>query len=381
MTKKFLPYAKQSINADDLQAVKKALQGDMITRGPLVEEFEEALAQFCGASYAVAFPSGTAALDAAGYAAKIRPYDRVITTPNTFVGTIAGAVKRGATPTFVDIDPVTGNLDVSLLEKTMNKPATRGKEVLMPVHFAGIPVDVERIGRAISRADTVIIEDAAHAIGSVYKTGERVGSCAFGDMTVFSFHPAKHVTTGEGGCVLTNSPDYKERLLLYRNNGMIKNENDDPWMYDVADITGNHNFTDFQAALGLSQLKRIDEFAATRKSLIKAYRSRLANNSGIRLVPEEYDDLASYHIFTVQINFEEIKISRAKLMDRLHKKGIGTQVHYIPLYRHSFLDKKLAEYFPHMENYYAKALTLPLHCAMTEKDVERVCEELEKQVK
>jgi len=378
MTKKFLPYAKQSINADDLQAVKKALRGDMITRGPLVEEFEEALASFCGAEYAVAFASGTSALDAASYAAEIQPYDRVITTPNTFVGTITGVIKRGATPTFVDIDPITGNLDVSQLEKTMNEPATRGKEVLMPVHFAGIPVDVERVSRAITRPDTIIIEDAAHALGSAYKTGERVGSCAFSDMTVFSFHPAKHVTTGEGGCVLTNNPEFKKRLLLYRNNGIVKNDEDDPWKYDVADITGNHNFTDFQAALGLSQLKRIDDFIATRKSLVKAYRSQLADISHIQLVPEEYDEFASYHILTLQINFDEIKTSRADLMNQLHKKRIGTQVHYIPLYHHSFLNKKLADYFPYMEDFYAKALTLPLHCNMSEKDVERVSEQLKK---
>jgi len=381
MSKKYLPYAEQSINTGDLQAVKKALKSNSITRGPLVEEFEQEIAKFCGAEHAVAFNSGTSALDAASYAADIKPCDRVITTPNTFVGTITGAIKRGATPTFVDIDPKTGNLDIEQLVKTINEPSTRGKEVLIPVHFAGIPVDLKLLNRSITRGETVVIEDAAHALGSVYPDGSRVGCCAFSDMTVFSFHPAKHVTTGEGGCVLTNDEDLKRRLLLYRNNGIVKKEGDDPWKYDVTDITGNYNFTDFQAALGLSQLKRIDDFIAIRQKLVKAYREQLADVPSVQMVPKEYDDLASYHIFVVRINFDDVKISRAELMTKMHEKGIGTQVHYIPLYHHSFLDKKLGEYFPNMEEYYASTLTLPLHCKMDVKDVVRVCDLLKKLIK
>jgi len=376
MPKKFLPYAQQSVNTDDIQAVKKALKGDLITRGPLVEEFECEVAKFCGAEHAVLFNSGTSALDAAGYAAKINPHDRILTSPNTFVGTITGAVKRGAVPTFVDIDLATGNLDLEQLKLTMNRPSTRGKEVLLPVHFAGIPVDMKTLARSIKDPDTVVIEDAAHALGSVYRDGQRVGCCAWSDMTVFSFHPAKHVTTGEGGCVLTNDPEFHKRLLLYRNNGIVKKEEDDPWMYDVTDITGNYHFTDIQAALGLSQLKRVDEFVETRRKLVKAYRQQLSDLPFITLVPEEYDTFASYHIFALRINFEELSLSRAELMTKMHGKGIGTQVHYIPLYHHSFLNKNLAEYFPAMEEYYATALTLPLHCNMDEKDVVRVCDAL-----
>ncbi|NGX57347.1 MAG: UDP-4-amino-4,6-dideoxy-N-acetyl-beta-L-altrosamine transaminase [Chlamydiae bacterium] len=372
MSKKFLHYANQSINADDIKAVGKALKSDSITRGPLVQEFEKAIAEFSGANYAVAFNSGTTALDAASYAAEIQPYDRVITTPNSFVGTITGVIKRGATPTFIDIDPKTGNIDLEKLALNINQPSSRGKEVIMPVHYAGIPVDMERLNKMICRMDTVIIEDAAHALGSIYSKGKPVGCCEWSDMTVFSFHPAKHVTTGEGGCVLTNDESLYKRLLLYRNNGIIRSE--DAWMYQVTDITGNYNFTDIQAALGLSQLKRVKDFIKIRKKLVKKYRKELQDVPSLEMFPEECDEKTSYHIFVVKIDFENLNITRQELMQKLHEEGIGTQVHYIPLYQHPFMDgAKLGQYFPGMEEFYAKALTLPLHCNMDDKDVVRVC--------
>lgn len=379
MSDTYLPYAKQSIDENDLIAVQKALTSDMITRGPYVAEFEDAVAKFCGAEYAVAFNSGTTALDAAAYAAQIKPYDRVLTSPNSFVGTIAGAMKRGAEPIFVDIDAVTGNIDLDALKAVMNQPMSRGKEVLMPVHFAGIAVDMKALSQDVRQVETVIIEDAAHAIGSYYPSGEKVGSCSYSDMTVFSFHPAKHVTTGEGGCVLTNRKELKERLEKYRNNGIVKEEGSDPWIYDVQEITGNFNFTDFQAALGISQLKRVDEFGTKRHQLVTLYRKHLEGVVG--LVPEEYDERTSYHIFVVTIDFEARGVSRAKLMNALSEQGIGTQVHYIPLYRHSFLKRNLIEYFPKMEEYYAKALTLPLFFDMTEEDIKRVASALKKELK
>ncbi len=379
MSNPYLPYAKQSIDENDLIAVQKALTSDMITRGPCVAEFEDAVAKFCGAEYAVAFNSGTTALDAAAHAAQIEPYDRLYTTPNSFVGTIAGAMKRGAEPIFVDIDPITGNIALDELKAVMNQPMSRGKEVLLPVHFAGIAVDMQALSRDVRRVKTVIIEDAAHAIGSYYPSGEKVGSCSYSDMTVFSFHPAKHVTTGEGGCVLTNRKDLKQLLEKYRNNGIVKEEGSDPWVYDVQEITGNFNFTDIQAALGISQLKRVDEFGTKRYQLVKHYRKHLEGVVGF--VPEEYDERTSYHILVVSIDFKQRGVSRAELMNALHKQGIGTQVHYIPLYRHSFFKRNLIEYFPKMETYYAQALTLPLFYDMTEQDVERVASALKKELK
>jgi dTDP-4-amino-4,6-dideoxygalactose transaminase len=379
MVKKLLPYTRQSINADDIKAVGKALKEDIITRGPVVEEFEKIVADYCGAEFAVAFNSGTTALEAAAFAAKIEPVDRVITTPNTFVGTVAGAIKRGAKPVFVDIEAQTGNIDLDQLELTINRPSTRGKEVIIPVHFSGIAVDVKRLSLMIKKTDTVIIEDAAHALGSVYPGGEKVGCSKWSDMTVFSFHPAKHITTGEGGMVLTNDPKYRKRLLLYRNNGIVPGgEADEPWMYRVEEITGNYNFTDMQAALGVSQFKRLDEFIEKRRQIVNAYRSELKEINNIELVPEEYDSRTSYHIFVAKINFEALGASRAEVMNHLMEKGVGAQVHYIPLYRHPFMKGKDLSDFPNMEEYYSKALTLPLFSKMEEKDVSKVALALKK---
>ncbi len=383
MAKKFLPYARQSINADDIKAVGKALKSDIITRGTLVDEFERAIADYCGASHAVAFNSGTSALDAAAFAANIEPHDRVITTPNTFVGTIAGSIKRGAAPIFVDIDSQTGNIDLDQLELNINRPSSRGREVILPVHFAGVAVDMEQLSRMIRKPDTIVIEDAAHALGSAYPGGKRVGCSEWSDMTVFSFHPAKHITTGEGGMVLTSDEEFYQRLLLYRDNGIMRKEDDpDPWMYRVAEITGNYNFTDFQAALGLSQFDRLDENTEKRREIVKAYRKELEGIDHIDLFPEEYDDLTSYHLFVVRINFEAYGVSRSEVVNGMKEKGIGTQVHYIPLYRHPFMKgKDLSSYFPNMEEYYAKALTLPLFSKMEEKDVSHVAGVLKKTLK
>lgn len=375
MQSKYLHYAHQSINDDDIKAVGDALKSDMVTRGPLVWEFEQAVAEFCGARYAVVFNSGTTALDAASYAAEIHPFDRVITTPNTFVGTITGSVKRGADPVFIDIDPSTGNLDLDQLILNINQPSSRGKEVLIPVHYAGIALDMKYLNQTISRMDTVVIEDAAHALGSKYPSGERVGSCLWSDMTIFSFHPAKHVTTGEGGAVLTNDEAFYDRLRLYRNNGIVRGQDD--WLYQVTDITGNYNFTDFQAALGISQLKRIEEFVEIRRRLVAKYREQLRDIDFVEMFPEECDERTSYHIFALRLDFESLGVARHDVMQKLHEAGIGTQVHYTPLYHHPFMENRgLAEYFPGMEEFFAKALTVPLHCGMNEDDVIRVCKEL-----
>jgi dTDP-4-amino-4,6-dideoxygalactose transaminase len=383
--KKFLPYARQSINNEDIAQVTQALKSDIITRGPLVKEFENLIAGHCGAKYAVAFNSGTAALDATFFAANTTAYDRVITTPNTFIGTIVGALKSQAIPVFIDIDRNSGNMDIELIDHNINKPSTRGHEIIVPVHFAGIPFDMKRLDSLIKRADTVIIEDAAHALGSFYPSGEPVGSCAWSHMTVFSFHPAKLITTGEGGMVLTNFDELYERLLLYRNNGIVRKPDEWPlWYYEVQNITGNENFTDFQAALGISQFKRLDEFKSHRSKLVEVYRDLLKDQEGIQLFSPKYDQQASYHLFVVQIDFDRFKTDRTEVVKKLLDEEIGSQYHYIPLYRHPYFLKRIAdirEYFPEMELYYKRALSLPLHCEMETNDVERVCKTLTKILK
>lgn len=382
MVQRFIPYGCQSINQEDIDAVTQALKGEIITRGAVVQEFERTVAEYCNAEYAVAFSSGTAALAAATSAAKVTPSDRLISSPNTFIGTIAEGERAGATTVFVDIDAKTGNIDLNQLEFNLNKPSTRGKEILIPIHFSGTPMDMSELSSMIADPRTIVIEDAAHAIGSHYPTGEKVGSCAWSDMTVFSFHPAKTITTGEGGMVTTNQEELYHSLLRYRNNGIERNAKSlnqplTPWYYEIQEISGNYNFTDFQAALGLSQFQRLDKFIAKRQRLVTKYRKLLEGKKHISFLtsPPKEGHIA-YHLFVVLIDFATLKTSREEVMLKLRDEGIGTQVHYIPLYRHPYFLKKMndiSEYFPQAEKYYSQALSLPLHAEMDENDVEEIC--------
>ena len=241
-------------------------------------------------------------------------------------------------------------------------------------------MDIQALDATISDYRTLIIEDAAHAIGSCYKDGTKVGSCAWSQMTIFSFHPAKTMTTGEGGMVTTNDPELYHRLQGYRNNGIEKNphylnESPYPGYYEVNFLSGNYNLTDMQAALGLSQFKRLDLFIEKRKELMQLYRSKLASFEHLRLFSPSEDLSIAYHLCVAQINFKAYKTTRKAVMEELHKMGIGTQVHYIPLYRHPFFTKSagdISEYFPEMETYYSQALSLPLYYDLNEEDIDKV---------
>jgi UDP-4-amino-4,6-dideoxy-N-acetyl-beta-L-altrosamine transaminase len=377
---KFIPYARQSIDASDIASVTQAMQSDSITRGTKVAEFEEALANYCGVKYAVAFNSGTTALFATCYAAEVGRFDRLLTTPNSFVATVSCATSNGATPVFIDIDRSTGNLDLNLLKHNLEYQTTRGRNIVCPVHFSGIPVDMQLIDNMIEDPNTLVIEDAAHAIGSSYSDGQKVGSCCFSDMTIFSFHPAKTITTGEGGMVTTNNPKYYERLLLYRNNGIVKKpDSTEPWFYQIQEATGNFNFTEFQAALGLSQFKKLDKFVTKRRELVALYRSKLKDHPHVRFFTDACDSHTAFHLCVVQIDYAACKTSRAEVMMKLQEKRIGTQVHYIPIYRHAFFAKRsgdISPFFPETEAYYAAALSLPLYYDMTETDVSNVVKAL-----
>lgn len=383
---KYLPYALQSISKEDREAVDQALTSPIITRGPKVELFEDAIAGYCNATYAVAFNSASTALMAAYYAADTQPSDRIITTPNSFIASIGSGMQRGATPIFLDIDRTTGNFSLSQLAHNINEPKLRGKTIVVPVHFSGIPVDMQAIDKMITDPRTIIIEDAAHAIGSRYKDGQMVGSCAWSHMTIFSFHPAKTITTGEGGMVTTNDPELYHRLQLFRNNGIERNPHylqqpSTPWYYEVVECTSNYNFTEMQAALGLSQLNRINGFITQRQKLLQLYQEVLSGSDYLKFFSPEENVYVCPHLCVVQIDFEAFNITRSEVMEQLKQCNIGTQVHYIPLYRHPVFSNRLgdlSEYFPEMETYYSQALSIPLYPDLTEDDAHRVASELKR---
>jgi dTDP-4-amino-4,6-dideoxygalactose transaminase len=386
-THSFIPYARQSISAEDIQEVSKALGSAYITRGPYVEDFERAVAQYCGVKHAVAINSGTSALIAACHVADVGPNDRFLTTPNTFAGSVTAGMLRNATPIFVDIDPNTGNFDLDQVEANLKEyKSSRGRTIILPVHFGGIPVDMQKLDSIIRSPDTIVIEDAAHAIGSHYLDGQMVGCCAWSNMTIFSFHPAKTITSGEGGMILTNDDELERRLRRFRNNGIERDPAhwEDPSIayegyYEVKEMTNNLNFTELQAALGLSQLKRIDQFIEKRRALMAKYRQMFEGVQHIKLFTSEYDHLTAFHLCVAQIDFTEYNTNRTYVMAELRERGIGTQMHYIPVYRHPFFKNKcgdISPYFPKMEKYFSQALTLPLFFDMSLSDVEYVVQTL-----
>lgn len=363
----FIPYAKPSIIQEDLALMNEAMLGSSITRGPYVEKFESAISKYCGSTYAVCFNSGTTALQAAYFAVNGSKSDRLVTTPNTFAATIVPGILYGSEIELVDIDRTSGNLSLDKIK------ASSKRSIYMPVHFSGNPVDIEALR---SSTAGVIIEDAAHALGSLDKEGSPIGSCKHSDMTILSFHPAKSITTGEGGMVTTNSPELNEKLRFYRNNGMVRDPQKAqyPGYYEIHEATGNFNVTDFQAALGLSQLKRLPLFVEKRRKLVKEYRNQLNGIKQIRLFSEEHDANSAHHLLVAQIEFEHLGKNRSQVMEQLKELNIGTQVHYIPLHHHPILNRQY--HLPEMEAYYKNALTLPLYYDLEIEEVKLICSNL-----
>lgn len=386
-SKRFFPYGCQSVNQDDIEAVCAVLAGDWITRGPKVAELESCVAEYCGASYAVAFSSGTAALQASFHVLDLGPYDRIVSTPNSYIATVIGC-QRGAKLQFTDIDRDSGNMSLASLQQIMNVPMSRGRSVITPVHFAGIPVDMRQLESCITEPDAVVVEDASHAFGARYADGTMVGCCRYSQLTVFSLHPLKNFTSAEGGLITTNDAELYRRLRLFRNNEMEKDpdylEGDSvgPWYYECQGLTGNFHMSDLHAALGLSQLGRVDGFVEKRRQLLKAYRKFLNELPGVRLFSEEHDERAAYHLCLLQIDFPRFATDRVRLMQALKEEGVGTQVLYIPLYKHPVIRKgstvNWEEQCPEMEAYYAQALALPLYVDLTLEDVEQICQILKR---
>lgn len=393
---KLIPYGKQSIDEDDIKAVLDVLRSDWITQGPEIEKFENALAGYCGARYAVVVSSGTAALHLACLTVAIQNGDEVITSPMTFVASANAVVFCGGRPVFADIDEKTCNIDVMEIKKKI----TSRTKALIPVHFAGLPCDMEAIFALAEAHDLIVIEDACHALGAAYSIQKaessrqikksvvnewiKVGSCAHSDMTVFSFHPVKHITTGEGGAILTNNKEYYEKLLRLRSHGITKDparftainkQSFGMWYYEMQELGYNYRMTDIQCTLGLSQIKKLDRFVEKRRSIVGRYNKSFKNMTNVEILYEPMSCKSSYHLYVLRVLFDKLGKTRSHMMDELKRKGIGTQVHYIPVHLQPYY-RSTYHYregdFPVAEAYYEKALSLPLYPAMTDEDIDRV---------
>ncbi len=380
----YIPYGKQSLNEEDIEAVIEVLKSDLITQGPRVEKFERTVADYCGAKYAVAVSNGTAALHLACLAAGLAKGNTLWTSPNTFVASANCALYCGASPDFVDISPITYNMDENLLGKKLLKAEKNDKipHIVIPVHFSGQSCDMEKIYYLSRKYNFVVIEDACHAIGGSYKNS-KIGSCRFSDMAVFSFHPVKIITSGEGGMILTNRKDYYDKLVLYRTHGIIKDSQfmesptEGVWYYQQVALGMNYRITDIQAALGLSQLKRIDDFVSRRQEIAARY-DNLLEGLPLKIPVRQSYSHSAFHLYVVQLELENIKLSRRMLFERIRNDGISLNVHYIPVHLQPYyrrLGFKESD-FPHAEQYYKQAATLPIYFDMTDNDQVRVVESL-----
>ncbi|MDQ7082430.1 MAG: UDP-4-amino-4,6-dideoxy-N-acetyl-beta-L-altrosamine transaminase [Aquificota bacterium] len=365
-----IPYGRQFIDEEDIRAVVEVLRSDFITQGPKVREFEEKLADYCGAKYAVVFNSGTSALISAYSAVGLSEGDEFITSPITFVATANAGILLGAKPIFCDVEPDTGNMDPDKLEDLIS-PKTK---LIVPVHYGGHPADMERIRDIADRYGLKVVEDACHALGAEYR-GSKVGSSKYSEATVFSFHPVKHITTGEGGAVLTNDEEIYRKLLLIRNHGITKDPSDfkeapeGGWYYEMQSLGYNFRMTDFQAVLGISQLRKLPEFVRRRREIAELYGELLSGMNLIELPVEKPYALNSYHLFPIRV---KEKAMRKELFDHLRSSGIGVQVHYIPVYWHPFyreLGYKRG-ICPIAEDFYSREISLPIYPKLSEGEIE-----------
>ena len=395
--RKFLPYGRQRVTQEDIDAVCDVLRSDWLTQGPTVPLFEKQLSATLKSKPAVACSTGTAALHLAMMALDIGPGDVVVTTPITFLADANCARYVGAEVRFADIDPETACMSPAALERLFAQDSEHRIKVVIPVHFAGQPADLPRIHSLAEAHGAVVVDDACHAPGAWYEDGEAlygVGASPHSRMTVFSFHPVKHVAMGEGGAVLCDDPDLLDRLRTLRNHGittenpvfddMARDENGDlnPWYYEMRRFGYNYRVTDIQAALGISQLERLEDSVNRRNQLVNYYRRQLETrfpDRTVRPLTLRPGVRHAYHLFVVRIDFEEHGISRSKVMRRLRERGIGTQVHYIPVHLQPYYRQVSGTGpgdYPAAEGYYEEALTLPLYPQLEEGDVDRVLDEL-----
>jgi len=376
-----IPYGKQFIDDDDIAAVVATLKSDFITQGPAVTRFEQAMAAYTGAKHALAVSNATAALHIGALALDLGPGDRLLTSPNTFVASANCGLYCGATVDFVDIDPRTYNMSVTALQAKLESAAKNGTlpKIIVPVDFAGQSCEMAAIRALAAQYGCKVMEDASHAVGGQYR-GQNIGSCSHADLTIFSFHPVKIMTTGEGGMILTNDDDLYQKLLRLRSHGITRdprftqNTPDGPWSYEQMDLGFNYRLTDLQAALGASQLNKLPQFLQRRRALAARYDDKLA------LLPltrpwQHPDTLSAWHLYAIQVPPEQ----RLAIYERLKAAGIHAQIHYIPVHTQPYyrgLGFKPGD-FPVAESYYASALSLPMYFSLTDAEQDRVIEVLQ----
>ncbi len=369
-----IPYGRQNITDDDIAAVVEVMNSEWLTQGPGIADFERAMAKYCHASHAVAVCNATAALHISCLALGVGTGDIVWTSPNTFVASANCARYCGADVDFVDIDPVTLNMSVAALQNKLERAQKSGKlpKVVIPVHFSGLPCDMKTIHALSQQYGFRIIEDASHAVGAEYD-GKPVGACQYSDITVFSFHPVKIITTGEGGMALTNNPDIANRLTRLRSHGIAQKADQmikppqGAWEYQQLELGFNYRMTNLQAALGLSQLKRLPEFVEKRRALARRYHELLAELPVIRPLQSEE---SSWHLYAVRFPVEK----RKKVFDAFRQADVWVQVHYIPVHTQPYYVNLGFAWgdFPEAEKYFMQAISLPLYFDLTESEQDTV---------
>ncbi|HUF82142.1 MAG TPA: UDP-4-amino-4,6-dideoxy-N-acetyl-beta-L-altrosamine transaminase [Burkholderiales bacterium] len=383
-----IPYARQSISQADIDAVVRVLRSDWLTQGPDIERFEKNVATACGAQHAIAVSNGTAALHLACMAFDLGPGDLLWTSPNTFAASANCARYCGADVDFVDIDSRTYNLSVPALEEKLARAKRAGRlpKVLVPVHFGGQSCDMEAIGALAGRYGFRVVEDASHAVGAEYRAA-RVGACQHSDIAVFSFHPVKILTTGEGGMLMTNDHALARKLRLLRTHGITRDrsemqgESEGPWYYQQVELGYNYRMTEIQAALGASQLVRLDEFLSRRRELAHRYDALL---KGLPLATPSEDPAgrSSWHLYVIQLELEALRKSRGAVFERMRAAGVLVNVHYIPVHMQPYyraLGFKPGD-FPASERYYERAISLPLYFGLSDADQDRVVDVLRQSV-
>ncbi|MCU7834943.1 MAG: UDP-4-amino-4,6-dideoxy-N-acetyl-beta-L-altrosamine transaminase [gamma proteobacterium symbiont of Taylorina sp.] len=379
-----IPYARQSISENDIDAVVKVLRSDFITQGPVVTQFERAVSHYCSSQYSIAVSNGTAALHLACLALGVSSDDIVWTSPNTFAASANCALYCGAEIDFVDIDPDTYNISVAALKIKLQwaEKNTCLPKVLIAVHFAGQCCEMKEIKALSERYGFKIIEDAAHALGGDY-LDQKIGSCRYSDITIFSFHPAKMITSGEGGMLLTNVADLAASIELLATHGITKDSelmtlaSHGDWYYQQLKLGFNYRITDFQAALGLSQLQRLDEFVKKRRQLVQYYNDKLAELP--LTTPWQHPDSQScWHLYVIRLDLDRIGKTRKEVFDQLRLSDIGVHVHYIPVHTQPYYQQLGFKWgdFPESENYYKEVLTLPLYVDLTESNIDYIIQKI-----